>query len=231
MFGCTNGVSKFSPLCCAGTSVGVAAWQTAPGSWFSWSVTQKTSVYTWVTFLTGLSCVTTDSCAGLEWDRMWRKEKAAFLNAFNGSSQFSFIWAAALFGLIELLSSLFEMHRVTLWCFCILWQCPPVLCWFNCGLYGEIDPAENNVGEIAFQLNQLSDTGYSVAIQAALLPQCKDTVAGQEWILRQGKVCLRGVTFVGQLLNDMLTGIKKEDTFHWWCLLHELGDLQVQVQL
>lgn len=191
VFQCTNGISEFSPLCCSGTSVGVAAWRTAPGSWFSWSVNQETWVYTWVTFLIRLSCVTADSCAGLEWERMWRKGKAAFLNSFNGSFQLSFIWTVALLGLIELLSSLFEMHRVTLWYFCILWQCSSVLCWFNCGLYGGIDPAENNTGEIAFQLNQLSDTVHSVAIQAALLPQCKDIVAGQEWMLRQGllKMC------------------------------------------
>lgn len=170
MFGCTNGVSRFSPLCCAGTSVGVAARQTAPGSWYSWSVNQKTSFYTWVSFLISLSCVTADSCAGLKWEEMWRKEKAGFPNTFNGSPQFSFIWAATLLGVIELLSRLFEMHSQTV-IFFILWQHSPALCWFNCSLYGGIDPAENNLGKIAFQLNQLSDTVRSVAIQAAVLAQ------------------------------------------------------------
>jgi len=139
MFGCNNGVSRFSPLCCAGTSVGVAAKQTPPGSSFSWSMNQETSFYTWVIFLIGLSCVTADSCAGLKWEAMWRKEKAGFPNALNASSQFSFNWVPTLLGVIKLFSRLWDAQSETV-IFCILWQCSPVLCWFSCGLCGGIDP-------------------------------------------------------------------------------------------
>lgn len=146
-----------------------AAQQT--GTQLSRSVNQKTGFYTWVSFLIGLMCVIAESCSGLKWEVIWRKEKTGLPKAFNGSSQFRFIWAAALLGLTELLSRQFEMHRVRL-IFFFFFNFVAV---FHYTVLVQLCHVWRNWSrwKIAFQLNQLSDTVHSMALQAALLAQLR----------------------------------------------------------
>lgn len=141
---------------------------------------------------------------------MWRKEKAGFPNVFNGSSQFSFIWAATLLGVIELLSRLFEMHRVRLWFFAFCVSVPLYCAGSAVAYMEELIQLKNNLGKNCISAESAFWYGSQCGCTSSTAGTTQDIVAGQGWMARQGKVCLSCVTFdAGQTLSDMPTRIKK----------------------
>lgn len=69
LLGSINGVNRICSRCCAGTNIGVAAWQTVLGTSFIWSE-PRWSLSTWMRFLSGLLCLTAAPCAGMKWEGM-----------------------------------------------------------------------------------------------------------------------------------------------------------------